>query len=119
MTKEDFCCALTGSNTILSEGRSEPRTSLSAAAEAHDSCATCGLEELADAFPEHGLHAQTFLEADIQALKEAVQLTRHEAVQALKHTQGRVSRAFTNELAALDLHVSFVDGLVQNYAIQR
>ena len=65
------------------------------------------------------MHLQTFLEADIQALKEAVQLTRHEAVQALKHTHGNVSKAFTNELAALDLQVSFVDGLVQNYAVQR
>ena len=62
---------------------------------------------------------QTFLEADIQALKEAVQLTRHEAVQALKHTHGDVSKAFTNELAALDLDVSLVDGLVQTYALQR
>ncbi|CAL5218768.1 g487 [Coccomyxa viridis] len=62
---------------------------------------------------------QTFLEADIQALKEAVQLTRHEAVQGLKHTHGDVSKAFTNELAALDLDVSLVDGLVQTYALQR
>ena len=71
--------------------------------------------------PRHNcnLYVQTFLEADIQALKEAVQLTRHEAVQALKHTQGSVNKAFTNELAALDVHVSFVDSLVQNYALQR
>ena len=62
---------------------------------------------------------QTFPEADIQALQDSVQLTRHEAVQAMKHTHGNVGQAFTNELAALDLNMSSVDGLVQTYAIQR
>ena len=62
---------------------------------------------------------QTFLEADIQSLKEAAQLTRHEAVQALKHTHGNVKQAFVNELAALDLHVNSVDSLVRSYALQR
>ena len=62
---------------------------------------------------------QVFREADIQALKEAMQLTRLEAIQALKHTVGDVSKAFINELSAFDLRVDIVDDLVRNYAAQR
>ena len=63
--------------------------------------------------------SQVFREADIQALKEAMQLTRQEAIQALKHTAGNVSKAFINELSAFDLRLDIVDDLVRNYAAQR
>ena len=65
------------------------------------------------------LSEQNFVERDIQALKEAVQLTRPEAIQALKHTHGDVNAALANELAAMGHHVSFVDDLVHSYAFQR
>ena len=60
-----------------------------------------------------------FREADIQALKEAMQLMRQEAIQALKHTAGDVNKAFINELSAFDLRLDVVDNLVRNYAAQR
>ena len=60
-----------------------------------------------------------FREADIQALKEAMQLTRQESIQALKHTAGDVNKAFINELSAFDLRLDIVDNLVRNYAAQR
>ena len=63
--------------------------------------------------------SQVFREADIQALKEAMQLTRQEAIQALKHTAGDVNKAFINELSAFDLRLDIVDDLVRNYAAQR
>ncbi|CAK0774033.1 hypothetical protein CVIRNUC_004127 [Coccomyxa viridis] len=62
---------------------------------------------------------QVFREADIQALKEAMQLMRQEAIQALKHTAGDVNKAFINELSAFDLRLDVVDNLVRNYAAQR
>jgi hypothetical protein len=65
------------------------------------------------------LSEQDFVERDIQALKEAVQLTRPEAIQALKHTHGDVNAALANELAAMGHHVTFVDDLVHSYAFQR
>lgn len=65
------------------------------------------------------LSEQDFAERDIQALKEAVQLTRPEAIQALKHTHGDVNAALANELAAMGHHVSLVDDLVHSFAFQR
>jgi hypothetical protein len=65
------------------------------------------------------LSEQDFAERDIQALKEAVQLTRPEAIQALKHTHGDVNAALVNELAAMGHRVSIVDDLVHSYAFQR
>jgi hypothetical protein len=62
---------------------------------------------------------QGFPEADIQSLKEAVQLSRQEAVEALRHTRGDVQKAFLNELASLHLNVALVDDLVLAYAAQR
>ncbi|CAL8470326.1 g9868 [Coccomyxa elongata] len=60
-----------------------------------------------------------YLEADIQSLKEAVQLSRQEAVEALRHTKGDVQKAFVNELAAMHLNVSLTDDLVLAYAAHR
>ena len=48
-----------------------------------------------------------------------MQLTRQEAIQALKHTAGDVNKAFINELSAVDLRLDIVDDLVRNYAAQR
>ncbi|KAK9834263.1 hypothetical protein WJX81_001484 [Elliptochloris bilobata] len=57
-----------------------------------------------------------FPEADIQGLKEAAQLTRQEAVDALRHTKGDAEQAFLNELDALALNQDLVDLLVREYA---
>ncbi|BDA44366.1 hypothetical protein COCOBI_05-5500 [Coccomyxa sp. Obi] len=62
---------------------------------------------------------QGFPEADIQSLKEAVQLSRQEAVEALRHTKGDVQIAFVNELAAMHLNVALTDDLVLAYAAHR
>lgn len=62
---------------------------------------------------------QGFPEADIQSLKEAVQLSRQEAVEALRHTKGDVKEAFVNELAAMHLNVPLMDDLVLAYAAHR
>jgi len=62
---------------------------------------------------------QGFPEVDIQSLKEAVQLSRQEAVEALRHTKGNVEKAFVNELAAMHLDVPLVDDLVLAYAAHR
>ena len=62
---------------------------------------------------------QRFTEANVQTLKEAVKLTRDEAIQGLKHVSGDRNKAFTNELGALSLNISCVDDLVRNYALQR
>lgn len=67
----------------------------------------------------HCCIVQAFPEADIQSLKEAVQLSRQEAVEALRHTMGDVQRAFTNELAAMHLNVPHLDDLVLAFAAQR
>ena len=48
-----------------------------------------------------------------------MQLTRQEAIQALKHTAGDVNKAFIYELSAFDLRLDVVDDLVRNYAAQR
>ncbi|KAK9812754.1 hypothetical protein WJX72_003030 [[Myrmecia] bisecta] len=60
-----------------------------------------------------------FCEADIQSLKEAVGLTRQEAVQALRQTQGDVIAAFKNELDSLHLNMPLVEKLVWEYAAYR
>ncbi|EIE26081.1 hypothetical protein COCSUDRAFT_46483 [Coccomyxa subellipsoidea C-169] len=65
------------------------------------------------------LSGQGFPEADIQSLKEAVQLSRQEAVEALRHTKGDVQKAFINELASMHLNVALVDDLVLAYAAHR
>ena len=65
------------------------------------------------------LWLQGFPEADIQSLKEAVQLSRQEAVEALRHTKGDVQKAFINELASMHLNVALVDDLVLAYAAHR
>ena len=62
---------------------------------------------------------QRFTEANVQTLKEAVKLTRDEAIQGLKHVSGDRNKAFINELGALSLNISCVDDLVRNYALQR
>ena len=62
---------------------------------------------------------QRFTEANVQTLKEAVKLTRDEAIQGLKHVSGDRNKAFTNELGALSLNISCVDDLVRNCALQR
>lgn len=59
------------------------------------------------------------MEADIQALKEAAQLTRQEAIQALRHTEGDVTKAFVNEMTAFTLHACTVDLLVRDYSAER
>jgi hypothetical protein len=57
-----------------------------------------------------------FPEADIQGLKEAAQLTRQEAVEALRHTRGNAQQALVNELDAMHLNQALVDSLVHEYA---
>ena len=63
--------------------------------------------------------AQGFAEADIQSLKEAVALSRQEAVEALRHSAGDLRDAFLNELGALHLNTPLLDDLVMSYAAQR
>lgn len=48
-----------------------------------------------------------------------MQLSRQEAVEALRHTKGDVHKAFVNELAAMHLNVSLMDNLVLAYAAHR
>ena len=63
--------------------------------------------------------AQGFAEADIQSLKEAVALSRQEAVEALRHCAGDLHTAFLNELGALQHDAAALDELVVSYAAQR
>ena len=63
--------------------------------------------------------AQGFAEADIQSLKEAVALSRQEAVEALRHSAGDLHAAFLNELGALRHNTALLDDLVMSYAAQR
>ena len=48
-----------------------------------------------------------------------MQLSRQEAVEALRHTKGDVKEAFVNELGAMHLNVSLTDDLVLAYAAHR
>lgn len=71
----------------------------------------------APASPQRLDPAQAALpEADIQYLKEAARLTRHEAVDALRHAGGDAQQAFLNEVDALHLNEAAVDALVREYA---
>ncbi|KAK9812138.1 hypothetical protein WJX73_010504 [Symbiochloris irregularis] len=58
-------------------------------------------------------------EREIQHLREAARLTREEAIQSLAHTSGDVYAALNNELSSYHLHLTLLDGMIQEYAAYR
>ncbi|GMH45789.1 hypothetical protein BSKO_13752 [Bryopsis sp. KO-2023] len=57
-----------------------------------------------------------FQERDIQAIVQAVNIPRQEAMDALKHTNGDVAAAFENELGRIQINLKELNQLVMEYA---
>ncbi|KAJ3702566.1 hypothetical protein LUZ61_006271 [Rhynchospora tenuis] len=63
--------------------------------------------------------AQPFDEVDIQALANAVELTRQGSVDSLKFAKGDLLLAFQNELSRMKLDLQSLDNLVHEYCVYR
>ncbi|XVE82772.1 hypothetical protein DITRI_Ditri16bG0032700 [Diplodiscus trichospermus] len=63
--------------------------------------------------------APLFDEVDIQALAQAVELTRQGAIDSLRFTKGDLFQAFQNEICRMRLDAAMLDELVHEYCIYR
>ncbi|KAK9869086.1 hypothetical protein WJX84_007951 [Apatococcus fuscideae] len=57
-----------------------------------------------------------FPEPDVQCLREAAGISRQEAVESLRHTQGNIHLAISNELSSWHIDTPYLDQLVEEYA---
>ncbi|XP_071723151.1 uncharacterized protein [Rutidosis leptorrhynchoides] len=72
------------------------------------------------ATPEESLYeAPPFDEVDVQALVQAVELTRQGAIDSLRFAKGDLFQAFQNELCRMRLNVPMLDELVHEYCVYR
>ncbi|XP_022775206.1 uncharacterized protein LOC111317118 isoform X2 [Durio zibethinus] len=72
------------------------------------------------AIPQESLYeAQPFDEVDIQALAQAVELTRQGAIDSLRFAKGDLLQAFQNEICRMRLDAAMLDELVREYCIYR
>ena len=108
-----ICCRPQANHTAENARTNTPVLHI---ADSASECDTCKYLH-APASPSRVNFVQAALpEADIQGLKEAAQLTRHEAVDALRHAGGDAQQAFLNEVDAMHLNEAVVDALVHEYA---
>ncbi|KAJ7515636.1 hypothetical protein O6H91_22G021700 [Diphasiastrum complanatum] len=62
---------------------------------------------------------QDFSESDVQALAQAVDISRQAAVDSLRYTNGDLNTAMKNELSRMRVNVAAIDALVHEYCIYR
>ncbi|XP_024530660.1 uncharacterized protein LOC9646305 [Selaginella moellendorffii] len=71
------------------------------------------------AFQDLSGEVQTFNEVDVQALAQAAELPRHDAIHSLRYTRGDVMAALKNELSRIRINTSILDKLVWEYCVYR
>ncbi|KAK9825307.1 hypothetical protein WJX74_007735 [Apatococcus lobatus] len=59
---------------------------------------------------------ERFPEDLVQYLREAAGITRQEAVDSLRHTDGNMNQALDNELSSWHIDIPYLDQLVEDYA---